>query len=106
MVPMAVRRPAPELDLVDLSGQPVSLMGYRGQVVLVNNWATWCPPCRAEMPTLEAYFQAHRGADFTLIAIDSGEPAVEVARFVEEMGLVFLGLVGPERDCPGRRLTI
>ena len=89
VVPMAVKRPAPELDLADLAGRPVSLAGYLGQVVLVNNWATWCPPCRAEMPTLEAYFRAHRGEDFTLIAIDSGEPAEEVARFVDEMGLSF-----------------
>ncbi len=89
VVPAAVSRPAPDLALADLAGQPVSLKGYLGQVVLVNNWATWCPPCRAEMPTLEAYFQAHKGEDFTLIAIDSGEPAVEVVRFVDEMGLSF-----------------
>lgn len=89
VVPVAVSRPAPDLALADLAGQPVSLAGYRGQVVLVNNWATWCPPCRAEMPTLEAYFQAHQGEDFTLVAIDSGEPAVEVARFVDEMALSF-----------------
>jgi cytochrome c biogenesis protein CcmG, thiol:disulfide interchange protein DsbE len=88
-VPQKVEYPAPQLALTDMEGNQVSLENLRDKVVLVNNWATWCPPCRAEMPTLEAYYQAHKDNDFTLVAVDSGEPAEVVARFVEEYSLTF-----------------
>jgi thiol-disulfide isomerase/thioredoxin len=48
---------APELSLQNINGQSESLTDYQDQVVLVNNWATWCPPCKAEIPTLEALLQ-------------------------------------------------
>jgi peroxiredoxin len=87
--PIKVSFAAPELALTDLDGSPVSLAEWRGSVVLVNNWATWCPPCKAEMPTLQAYYQKHQKDGFTVIAIESGEPAAEVAQFVSEYGLTF-----------------
>ena len=68
--PAVVNLPSPEIELVDLNGTPVSLPGIRDQVVLVNNWATWCPPCRAEMPVLESYFRTHKNDGFTLIGIN------------------------------------
>jgi thiol-disulfide isomerase/thioredoxin len=68
-VPARVDFPAPDLQLQDISGDPVSLSDYRGQVVLVNNWATWCPPCRQEMPILDAYFHDHRHQNFVIVAI-------------------------------------
>ena len=89
VVPAAVNFPAPALSLSDLDGRAVSLDDYRGQVVLVNNWATWCPPCRAEMPVLQAFFEDHRRQDFMLVGIEAGEPAAEVARFAEQYGLSF-----------------
>jgi peroxiredoxin len=88
-VPVAVNMPAPALRLNNLQGEPVSLADYRGQWILVNNWATWCPPCKAEMPTLQAYFDDHRGQNFTIIAIESGQPVEEVAEFVRAYGLTF-----------------
>lgn len=88
-VPVAVDFDAPELALKDLQGNPVALADFRHQVVLVNNWATWCPPCKAEMPTLQAYFDDHKHQDFTIIAIEAGNPSTEVARFKEEYGLSF-----------------
>jgi peroxiredoxin len=88
-VPMLVNYPAPELALTDLRGDPVSLADYRGQVVLVNNWATWCPPCKAEMPALLDFYEDHKDQNFTIIAIESGEPVYEVEAFVKEYGLTF-----------------
>lgn len=88
-IPMEVSFPAPELSLTDLEGNPVSLQDLQGTVVLVNNWATWCPPCKAEMPTLQAYFEDHHKKGFTIIAIDAGDPVPEIVKFVEEYGLTF-----------------
>jgi len=89
VVPMAVDYLAPELILTDLSGAPVSLADYQGQVVLVNNWATWCPPCRAEMPELDAYYQAHKAEAFTLISVSAGDTAAQVESFVQQYGVSF-----------------
>jgi cytochrome c biogenesis protein CcmG, thiol:disulfide interchange protein DsbE len=89
VVPAAVDFPAPALSLPNLSGQTETLTNYRGQVVLVNNWATWCPPCKAEMPTLQAYYEAHAAGGFAVIAIEAGSPAAEVREFAEAFGLTF-----------------
>lgn len=87
--PAMVDFPAPDLDLHDISGNPVSLRDYRGQVVLVNNWATWCPPCRQEMPILDAYYRDHQHQDFVIVAIDEGDPASMVADFVSRYEMSF-----------------
>lgn len=89
VVPAAVNAPAPELSLSDLQGNPVSLADFRGRWVLVNNWATWCPPCKAEMPVLQTFYNDHRDQNFDLIAIETGEPVEEVAEFVEKYKLGF-----------------
>jgi len=89
VVPVPVEFLAPELVLTDLSGATVSLADFRGQIVLINNWATWCPPCRAEMPELESYFQAHKDQDFTLIGISAGDTQAQVESFVREYALSF-----------------
>jgi len=94
-VPVAVNYEAPELTLSDLDGVEHSLESYQGTVVLVNLWATWCPPCKAEMPTLKAYFEAHQADGFTTIAINDGDPADAVDAFVDEYGLPFLVLLDP-----------
>jgi peroxiredoxin len=87
--PALVNYQAPQLELVDMTGSPVTLGSLRGQVVLVNNWATWCPPCRAEMPALESYYRAHQEDGFTLVAINSGDKRDQVEGFAAEYGLTF-----------------
>jgi thiol-disulfide isomerase/thioredoxin len=88
--PEVMNQAVPPLALIDLQGKPVSLIeNTRGKMVLVNNWATWCPPCRAEMPELQAYYLAHAGQGFTVIAIESGEPADTVTKFIRQLGLTF-----------------
>jgi cytochrome c biogenesis protein CcmG, thiol:disulfide interchange protein DsbE len=88
-VPATVDYAAPQFDLQDLQGQAVSLADYQGQVILVNNWATWCPPCKAEMPTLQAFYNDHHKQNFTIIGIEAGEPATAVAQFVKDHSLTF-----------------
>jgi peroxiredoxin len=88
-LPVEVEYPAPSLELTDLDGNPVSLADFRGQVVLVTNWATWCPPCKAEMPTLQEFYDDNAANGFTIIAISAGEPTADVSAFVKQYGLTF-----------------
>jgi cytochrome c biogenesis protein CcmG/thiol:disulfide interchange protein DsbE len=88
-VPIKVRAAAPALTLRDTQGVAHSLADYRGQVVLVNLWATWCPPCKEEMPTLQAFYEAHTGDGFVIIAINDGDPTADVLKFVEDYELTF-----------------
>ncbi len=76
-----VNPPAPEFSLASLDGT-VSLSDFRGQYVLVNFWASWCPPCMREMPDLYAYHLAHRDSGFTLLAVNVNEDAATVDEFV------------------------
>lgn len=89
VIPVAVNYPAPELSLQNVNGKSESLIDYRDQVVLVNNWATWCPPCKAEIPTLQAYYETHTLDGFVIIGIDAGEPQSEVLKFVQEHNMTY-----------------
>jgi peroxiredoxin len=89
VVPVRVEYPAPDLTLNSLDGEKHSLADYLGSVVLVNNWATWCPPCKDEMPALQQYYEMHQDQGFVLIAIEAGEPEEDVQKFVLEYGLTF-----------------
>ncbi|HCM97128.1 MAG: hypothetical protein A2X25_13155 [Chloroflexi bacterium GWB2_49_20] len=88
-IPVQVNYPAPDINLNDLSLQNVSLKDHQNNIVLVNNWATWCPPCKAEMPTLQTYYQTHADQGFVIIAIESGESIDEVSDFVHQYSLTF-----------------
>jgi peroxiredoxin len=84
---------APDFDAVELpSGRPVRIEDYRGKVVLLNIWATWCPPCKVEMPSMERLHRklAGPGSDFRLVAVSVDEEDSSVVNtFVKEMGLTF-----------------
>jgi len=97
VAPSTVNFPAPELTLNDLNGERVSISDYSSQIVLINNWATWCPPCRQEMPTLLKYYNKHIEDGFTLVGINAGDPPDDVARFVDEYGLTFPILLDPNK---------
>jgi peroxiredoxin len=88
-VPRQVNYAAPELSLMDTQGIPRSLADYRGQVVLVNLWATWCPPCKEEMPALQAFYDRYREDGLVVVAINDGDPEEDVIQFVEEYRLTF-----------------
>lgn len=94
--PAEVNYPAPELALENLNGQLESLADFRNQVVLVNNWATWCPPCKAEMPTLVAFYNDHAAEGLMIIAIEAGEPKEQVQQFAEQFKMPFAVWLDPE----------
>jgi peroxiredoxin len=98
--PVAVNFAAPELSLENLAGSTEALRDYRGSVVLVNNWATWCPPCKAEMPILAAYYNEHRSEGFTIIAIEAGDPVDVVSPFVQSYNLKFPVWLDPNGASP------
>lgn len=87
--PTSTPRPAPAFELPTLDGDTLALADYAGQIVLINFWASWCPPCTAEMSDFEAYYQAHKDAGFVIIAINLEESPDVVADFVERQGLTF-----------------
>ena len=88
-VPVKVNFSAPDLTLQDTAGASRSLVDYRGQVVLVNLWATWCPPCKEEMPALQAFYNKYKDRGFVVIAINDGDPASDVVQFVKDYRLTF-----------------
>ena len=93
-----IAQPAPPFTLADPSGTTVSLEELRGQVVLVNFWATWCLPCRAEMPELDEFAREYQGAGFRVLAVNVLEDADAVRRFGEELQLELPLLVDPHGE--------
>lgn len=89
VTPMEVNFPAPEFSLSTLEGETQSISDYKGKVVLVNNWATWCPPCKAEMPSLRDFHNAQASNGFTVIAVEAGDPKEDVLAFAETLNLQF-----------------
>lgn len=81
---------APEFSLPGLDGRMISLSDYRGKVVVVNVWATWCPPCVDEMPSLEKLYQQFKAENFTILAVSIDTAgAAAVAPFMKKHGLTF-----------------
>jgi peroxiredoxin len=87
---------APDFTLPDLASNAVSLSALKGQVVLITIWATWCPPCRAEMPTIQATYEQYHGRGFTVLAINQAEDSRSVAAFMQQYGLTFPALLDSE----------
>jgi peroxiredoxin len=95
--------PAPDFALRDLQGRTHRLAEFRGKVVFLNVWATWCPPCRMEMPSMERLHRRLQGKDFVMLAVSEDEdgPAM-VQRFIDQLGITFPVLIDPEGIVPGR----
>jgi thiol-disulfide isomerase/thioredoxin len=88
---VAVGRPAPEYAARTLGGAPVSLAGERGKVVLLNIWATWCKPCREEIPALETLHRRHAAEGLLIagVSIDVGGDSAKIASFAETLGATY-----------------
>lgn len=101
--PLAV----PELPFTDESGAEHSLKDFRGKAVLVNFWATWCAPCRKEMPALDALQGAMGGARFAVVTIATGRnPQAQIQRFFAEAGVTRLPRYQDERQQLARAMGV
>jgi len=90
--------PAPDFELDALTGDRLALSQFRGRVVLINFWATWCPSCTAEMPEYEQVYQRHNRQDFTILAVNLQENRAGIRPFVTGMGLSFPVLLDETGD--------
>ena len=89
--------PAPDFTFPGLDGKMVRLADYRGKVVLVNIWATWCKPCVDEMPSMEKLYRKFKGEDFEILAVSIDAPGLKVvAPFMKKSNLTFPALIDSE----------
>lgn len=95
--PPRIGEPAREYEAATLDGEQVSLEGLRGDVVLLNLWATWCAPCRQETPYLQSIYEEYRDQGFRIVGIsmDTGDAADDVAMFVDEFDVTYTILHDP-----------
>ncbi len=84
----AVGHPAPDIALNDAAGKSFTLASLRGKPVVLNFWATWCPPCRSEAPELQRAAQRYAG-QVALVGVDQGEPAATVLAYTAQQGLTY-----------------
>jgi thiol-disulfide isomerase/thioredoxin len=96
LAPPRLGQAMPDLTLNDLSGKPVQLSDFAGQPVLINAWATWCPPCRAEMPLLNQTYLEHKDEGFVVLAVNAGESQTLVNQFISQSGFSFPVLLDPD----------
>ena len=90
---------APDFAVPSLAGPTVRLSDHHDKVILLNFWATWCPPCRAEMPSMEKLYQAYRDRGLVILAISSDRMGRSVVEpYVQERGLTFPVLLDPEGE--------
>lgn len=95
--PLEPGRPAPNFTLPGLDGKMISLSDYKGHVVLVNIWATWCPPCVDEMPSMEKLYQELKDENFEILAISIDAPGENaVSPFMKKYNLSFPALIDPD----------
>ena len=91
-------QPAPDFSLPAFSGETVRLSDLKGQVVLVNLWATWCPPCKQEMPAIDAFYRAHREAGFTVLMVNVQEDGGTVQAFIKANDFSFPALLDTQGE--------
>jgi peroxiredoxin len=97
-----VGQPAPDFTLGTLGGGEAGLSDFRGQPMLINFWATWCGPCRVEMPEIVRAYEAHSGAGFTVLAVNltDQDTLEDVQAFVEEFDMTFPVLLDTRGEVP------
>jgi thiol-disulfide isomerase/thioredoxin len=87
-----------EIKLKDLNGQPVSLSDFRGKIVFLNFWTTWCFDCRIEMPHMEKLHQQFKNKEFAMVAVNLQEPVAQVKQFFKDYTLTFTALLDSDGE--------
>jgi thiol-disulfide isomerase/thioredoxin len=90
--------PTPPLELKDLAGKTHTLADYRGRAVLINFWATWCPPCRDEMPSLQSLHERLAGRGLTVLGVNYGEASARIESFLRGVTVGFAILRDPRHE--------
>lgn len=93
-----IGRPAPLFELPDVNGKNVLLSGFRGKVVLINFWATWCGPCRAEMPSLNNLYSALKEKGIVVVAISTDTSEKPVRSFMSDKKISFPVLMDKDKE--------
>ena len=94
-------KPAPDFALQDVRGRSVHLSDFRGQAVIVNFWASWCAPCRDEVPNLVTTYQQHKTDGLVVVGVDLQEDAATVRSFATEFGMKYPVLLDPHGQTIG-----
>jgi cytochrome c-type biogenesis protein len=104
----AIGAPAPVFTARTVSDQPVSLAGLKGKVVVLNEWATWCTPCREELPQLEVLHKqfAPKGVEFVGVSVDAAGTGGDVRDFAQEHGLTYAIWLDPDKQFALKFLTV
>ena len=89
--------PAPDFELLSLTGESIQLEDYRGKFILLNFWATWCAPCRLEMPIFQSSYDNYAGK-VIVVAVNNAEDPEDVRAFIDEFELTFVVLLDPEAE--------
>jgi peroxiredoxin len=93
-----VGKPAPDFQLPNLEGQPISLSDFRGKPVLLNFWATWCGPCVFEMPFIQSIFEESSDTGLVILAVNIGEAPPTVRDFIQSGNFSFPVLLDTSQD--------
>lgn len=99
---LALAEPAPDFTLKSDNGKNIRLAEQRGKVVMINFWASWCGPCRKEMPLLDELYQRYEPAGFTLFGVNVEQNPEAAQRFLEDVGVSFPILYDPESSVSQR----
>lgn len=95
---LKVGQPAPDFTLETVDGEKMSLSDFKGQVVMLNVWASWCEPCRLEMPELQEAYEKHKEDGFVILGVNLVENEVTVRGFLKNYGLTFPVVLDPDRS--------
>jgi peroxiredoxin len=91
-----IGKPAPDFSLPSIGGKKVSLSDFKGKAVFLNFWATWCPPCKDEMPSMEKVYREHKDRGFEILAVSIDKGTMEIKAFRKAHGLSFPILHDPD----------
>jgi peroxiredoxin len=89
---------APDFTLTDLNGSPVTLADYKGKNIYLNFWASWCDPCKEELPDIENVYQEYKEKDFVVLTVNTGEEKETVKSFIESNAYTFPVLLDAKMD--------